>query len=123
MTKKRLDVGQAGEKAARDHLNKIGYKIVQANYRCSLGEIDIVAYDKDVIVIIEVRTKTGTAYGAPEESITAEKGRRLKRLALYYLQTKFRREVPCRIDLIAVVLNKKDYSVSNLNHIRGILSG
>lgn len=123
MTKTRLLIGQAGERAARKHLEKIGYKIIQTNYSCCLGEIDIIAHDKGVTVIVEVRTKTGTAFGAPEESITAKKGYRLKRLALYYLQSEYRREVPCRIDLIAVVLNKKDYSVSNLNHIRGILSG
>jgi putative endonuclease len=121
MTKKRIQVGQAGEKAARDHLEKIGYKIVQTNYRCPLGEIDIVARDNATLVIIEVRTKTGSAYGLPEESITAEKARRLRRLTLYYLQKIYGCEVACRIDLVAVMLNRDDLSVRNLNHIRAIL--
>ncbi len=123
MTIKRLQVGQAGEQAARDHLKRSGFKLVQSNYRCPLGEIDIIARDKNVTVIVEVRTKTGSAYGAPEESITKEKARRLNRLALYYLQNVCRREVPCRIDLVAVMLNKDDLSVVRLNHIKGILSG
>ena len=123
MTIKRLQVGQAGEKAAREHLVKSGFKIVQNNYRCPLGEIDIIARDNDVTVIVEVRTKTGSAFGFPEESITANKARRLNRLALYYLQNVCRREVPCRIDLVAVMINIEDYSVIRLNHIRGILSG
>ena len=123
MTKERQQVGHEGEKAARLHLEKLGYQIIETNYRCSLGEIDIIARDNDTIVITEVRTKTSSVFGMPEESITAEKARRLRRLALYYLQSAYKREVPCRIDLVAVMLNKDNHSVRKLNHIQGILSG
>lgn len=122
MTDKRRKVGQAGEEAAREYLRKIGYKIIAANYRCPLGEIDIVALDNKVIVIIEVRSKTNIKFGLPEESLTPAKARRLKRLALYYLQFKTGQEVKCRIDFIAVLLNENDLTVLNLKHIRGILS-
>ncbi len=123
MTKERQQVGHEGEKAARLHLEKLGYRIIETNYRCSLGEIDIIARDKGAIVIIEVRTKTSSAFGLPEESITKEKARRLRRLALCYLQSTYKREVPCRIDLIAIMLDKDNHTVRKLNHIRGILAG
>lgn len=123
MTKERLQVGQIGEKAARDYLVKLGYKLLHTNYRCVLGEIDIIALDKKMVVIVEVRTKTGSAFGLPEESITFEKARRLRRLALYYLQKTYKREVACRIDLVTVIIDRADFSVCKLNHFRGILAG
>ncbi len=123
MTGKRLQVGVVGEKAARLHLEKIGYRIIETNYRCRLGEIDIIARDGNTTVVVEVRTKTGAAFGTPEESVTTKKARQLRRLALYYLQSAYKREVPSRIDLVAVVLDKENNAVQRLNHIRGILSG
>jgi len=123
MTMKRRRVGLAGEQAACDYLEKKGYQIIQTNYRCPLGEIDIIARDQEAIVIVEVRTRTGYSYGGPEESISPEKARRLQKLALYYLKSITRKELPCRIDLIAVILNRSDHTLESLNHIRGILAG
>lgn len=123
MTDKRQKVGRAGEEAAREYLKTIGYKIVTTNYRCPLGEIDIIAYDNQTLVIVEVRSKTDIRFGLPEESLTPAKGRRLKRLALYYLQFSTGQEVKCRIDFISLLLDKKDLKVLRLKHIRGILSG
>jgi len=123
MTKKRLQVGQTGEAAARRYLEKLGYRIIESNYRCSLGEIDLIARDNRTIVLAEVRTRTSSAFGSPEESITAEKARRLRRLALYYLQATRQGESPSRIDLLAVVLDKKSLEVQSVRHIKAILSG
>lgn len=123
MTKKRLQVGQAGETAARRYLEKLGYGIIESNYRCSLGEIDLIARDKQTVVLAEVRTRTSSAFGSPEESITAEKARRLRRLALYYLQATRQGETPSRIDLLAVMLDKESLEVQSIRHIKGILSG
>ncbi|MBW6463572.1 MAG: YraN family protein [Dethiobacteria bacterium] len=123
MTKKRLLVGQTGETAARRYLEKLGYKIIESNYRCSLGEIDLIAHDNRTIVLAEVRTRTSSVFGSPEESITAEKARRLRRLALYYLQATRQDESPSRIDLLAVMLDKKSLEVQSIRHIKAILSG
>ncbi len=123
MTKKRLKVGLIGEQAASEYLKNHGYEIVETNYRCQLGEIDIVARDQQTVVIVEVRTRTSFSYGAPEESITAAKAKRLNLLARYYLRSLSQEEVSCRIDLVAVMLNKNDDSVVKINHVRGILSG
>ncbi len=123
MTMKRRKVGLAGEKAARAYLENRGYEIIETNYRCSLGEIDIIARDRGTLVLVEVRTRTGFSFGRPEESITSQKARRLQRLALYYLKAAAKNELPCRIDLVAVMLNKHNHTLVSLNHIRGILSG
>ena len=123
MTVKRQQIGKVGEIAAREYLEKLGYRIIHTNYRCPLGEIDIIAQDKDTVVIVEVRTKTGTAFGYPEESINQNKARRLRRLALHYLQSKHKRSVRCRIDLISVMCDKKKETVLRLNHIHNILPG
>lgn len=123
MTERRRKVGKIGEQAAISHLEQLGYEIVDTNYRCPLGEIDIIAREGGSIVFVEVRTKTGSSFGMPEESITAEKARRLKRLALYYLQSVFRRAVPGRFDLVAVMLDRNSHEVVSLNHIKNILPG
>lgn len=123
MTKERIRVGKAGEIAARAYLQKLGYSIIEVNYRCPIGEIDIVARDSNAIVLVEVRTKTSRAFGGPEESINAEKARRLRRLALYYLQSIRQNESSSRIDLLAVMLSKETHEVQNIRHYKGILAG
>jgi len=123
MTKERIHVGKTGEIAARAYLEELGYSIIEVNFRCPLGEIDIVARDNSTIVLAEVRTKTSKSYGSPEESINAEKARRLRRHALYYLQSKRQNETPSRIDLMAVLLSKETLEVKSIRHIKGILSG
>ncbi len=123
MTMKRRQVGLAGEKEARNYLESKGYEIIETNYRCPLGEIDIIAREQEIIVFIEVRTRTGLAFGGPEESINPKKAHQLIRLAQYYLKAISVNERPCRIDLVAVRLKKNDLSMENLNHIKGILAG
>ncbi|MFO7951897.1 MAG: YraN family protein [Bacillota bacterium] len=123
MSEKRQKVGLAGEDAARDYLLNKGYEILATNYRCPLGEIDIIARDNRTIVIVEVRTKTGYSFGGPEESITAAKAKKLNRLAMYYLRTISCRDIPCRIDLVAVMLNRNNFLPQKINHIQGILAG
>jgi putative endonuclease len=123
MTIDRQLIGKTGEKAAKEYLEKQGYQIVETNYRCPLGELDIIARDVRTTVLIEVRTKTGSSFGSPEESITADKAKRLKRLAAKYLQTHGLSETPSRIDLVAVQLARKDLSILGLKQIKGILSG
>jgi putative endonuclease len=122
VTLERQLIGKIGEEAACQFLQQQGYAIIENNFRCSLGEIDIVARDQRVTVIVEVRTRTSLTYGSPEESITTEKARRLKRLALSYLQNHHLSAEPCRIDLIAVMVDRKTRKILSINHIKGILT-
>ena len=104
---KRKALGELGEKMAREYLKKKGYHILETNFRCREGEIDIVAQDKDYLVFVEVRTRTGSDFGTPEESLTVTKKERLVSLALAYLQT--HRDLPSlfRFDVVAVELDQK----------------
>jgi putative endonuclease len=101
---KRRETGILGEKLARDYLKKQGYRILETNYNCPHGEIDIVAKQKDTVAFIEVRTKTGSQFGTPEESITRTKKGRMKASALHYLQTHDNLPQSWRIDVVAVEL-------------------
>ena len=102
---KRKDTGNIGEKLARDNLKKKHHRILETNYSCSHGEIDIISRQKDELVFTEVRTKTGTDFGTPEESITRTKRKRMKACALYYLQTHENPGKTWRIDVAAVEID------------------
>ncbi|HEX6971090.1 MAG TPA: YraN family protein [Limnochordia bacterium] len=94
-------LGQAGERAAARYLAAHGYRIVEANFRCRAGEIDLVAREGDVLVFVEVRTRRGHTFGRPEESITPAKQRRLRRLARWYLAARaIPPATPCRFDVV-----------------------
>ncbi len=104
---KRKDVGDLGEKLARNFLKKKGYRIRETNFRCRHGELDIVAEKKDYLVFIEVRTKTGADFGSPEESVTFAKKEKLIALALTYCNTHQNLPLSWRIDFVAVELDQK----------------
>jgi putative endonuclease len=104
---KRKDIGAIGEKLARDYLKKKGYHILETNFRCRYGEIDIVAEKKESLVFVEVRTKTGIDFGSPEESVTYAKKEKLIASALFYLNTHQHLSSMWRIDFVAVELDQK----------------
>jgi len=106
MKMKRRDVGILGEKLAGDFLKKRGYRILETNYRCPEGEIDIVARHKDFLVFIEVKTRTSQQFGSPEESITPAKRARLRATAAQYQQSHDNLLPSWRIDVVAVELNR-----------------
>jgi len=103
---KRRDTGILGEKLAKDFLKKKGYRIIETNYRCPEGEIDIVARHNDSLVFVEVRTKTSLEFGSPEESITPTKQERLKSTAYRYQQTHNNLPPLWRIDVVAIELTR-----------------
>lgn len=105
---KRRETGILGEKLARNLLKKRGYRIIETNYRCPHGEIDIVAWKKDTLVFIEVRTKKSLEFGSPEESITPIKKERIRTTALHYLQTHDDAPSMWRIDMVAIELDQQE---------------
>jgi putative endonuclease len=98
----RKALGELGERWAKDYLEREGYRIRETNFRCREGEIDIVAQHGDSLVFVEVRTKTGSAFGTPEESVTASKRERLASVAMSYLQTHEGLPSEWRIDVVAI---------------------
>ena len=104
---KRRETGILGEKLAQDFLKKRGYRILETNYRCPQGEIDIVAKHKDSLVFVEVRTKKSLDFGSPEESITPAKKERMRATAAHYQQTHNNLPQLWRIDVAVVELDQK----------------
>lgn len=104
---KRQELGTAGEKLARDFLKKKGHKIIETNFRCRHGEIDIITRKSDTVVFVEVRTKSSNAFGAPEESVTYQKRENLIATALTYLSTHHDLPEDWRIDLLAIETDRE----------------
>src|SRR5215472_16729957 len=81
------ELGRQGEQLAAEFLQAAGFLILDRNYRCAEGELDIVAADQRVLVACEVKTRSSSAYGSPIEAITSSKLRRLRRLAVRWVRT------------------------------------
>jgi putative endonuclease len=103
----RKDTGNLGENLAANSIKKRGYRILERNYRCKQGEIDIVAEKKESLVFIEVRTKKSNDFGIPEESVTSFKKEKLISAAFNYLTEHQKHSSIWRIDFIAVELDNK----------------
>ncbi len=108
MTIDRKQAGAVGERIAREYMEKLGYRIIETNFRCRDGEIDSVAEKGGQIVFVEVRTKRSTEFGTPEESITTAKREKLIQVATTYLQTYQALSQSWRIDVVAVELGPGD---------------
>lgn len=102
MSNERANLGRRGENISIEFLKKQGYKIMETNYRCSLGEIDIVAKDKNVLCFVEVKTRRTKEYGLPEEAVDWHKQRKLTKVALAYLKEKKAYNQDLRFDVVSV---------------------
>jgi putative endonuclease len=120
MPTSRTNLGTRGEELAQRFLREKGYLILETNYRCPWGEIDIVAHDGNELVFVEVRTRRSTRYGTPEESLTAAKARHLVAAAEEYLQQRGDNSLGWRIDLISVRLGQ-DYRVERIDHLKSVV--
>ena len=103
-------LGRVGEKRAVKYLKSIGYEIIETNFTTDIGEIDIIAKDKDYIVFIEVKTRSGIAFGNPSEAVNQKKREKYKKLATLYLLKTQSDNANCRFDVIEVIKR-------NINHI------
>jgi putative endonuclease len=97
-------LGEHGEKLAERHLVDQGMTVVQRRHRTRQGEIDLICRDGQTLVFVEVKTRRGDRAGAPFESITSAKQRRLTRLALTYLKSQHLLDCPARFDVVSIVL-------------------
>lgn len=97
-------VGAAYERQAGAYLNRQGYRILQYNFRCRQGEIDIVAEDGGCLVFVEVKYRRDAASGQPYEAVDQKKQRSISRTALYYCLTHgYGENTPCRFDVVSVL--------------------
>jgi len=102
MTSRDQQFGEICEAIAVEHLKKHGYRIVEQNYRTKLGEIDIIAKDKGVLVFIEVKARKSYRFGNPKWAVTPKKQRKISMVALYYLKATKQRDVKARFDVVSI---------------------
>jgi putative endonuclease len=100
-------LGRWGENVAAIHLEAKGYVITDHNWRCAGGEIDLVARDGETVVFVEVKTRRGRDFGAPEEALTPHKAQKLVQLGQQYAADHDLEDVDWRIDLVAVELDRE----------------
>ncbi len=112
------ELGRRGEQLAVDHLETRGMAVIERNWRCRLGEIDIVARDGRDIVFIEVKTRTSHDYGHPFEAITPVKLARMRRLAIAWCEATDAPVSRIRIDAVAVLAPVEAPAL--IEHLEGI---
>jgi putative endonuclease len=107
----RRQLGDHGEDLAAAALKRQGYKILERNYVTPLGEIDLVARQGQTLVVVEVKTRRGSRFGAPQEAVHPGKQVRLRRLADYYLKAKRLTGATVRFDVVAVTMTETEPQV------------
>jgi putative endonuclease len=115
----KLQLGKKGERVAVQLLKSEEMSIRELNFRCHLGElvgeVDIIAEDKDVIVFIEVKTRSNDNFGSPEEAVGYSKQKKLVQLAMHYLQREQLEDRICRFDVISIII--KNNIIQRVDHI------
>lgn len=103
-------VGKKGEEEAGKALKQAGYRVVESNYRCRHGEIDIVAWDGEVLAFVEVKTRASDRFGAPSSGVDSRKQRHIIAASEYYLQDKAISETLVRFDVVSIEMKDGRYS-------------
>jgi len=111
-------LGKYGEDIAVSHLEEVGMVVLARNWRCAEGELDIVARDGSTLVFCEVKTRSGTAYGSPLEAVVPAKARRIRRLAVAWLNQADRGWPDLRFDVISVLRPRG--CEPTVEHVRGV---
>jgi putative endonuclease len=112
------ELGRAGEQVAAEYLERAGLRILDRNWRCADGEIDIVAAERRVLVVCEVKTRSDVRFGTPLEAISRNKRTRLRRLAAQWLAAHGVLFDEVRIDVIGLI--KDQAGEFQIEHVRGV---
>lgn len=109
------DLGTRGERITGNYLQGKGYQILERNWRCRRAEIDLIAMDGDILVFIEVKTRSGIGFGEPELFVGREKQRMIAFAAEQYIHLK-RHQMEVRFDIISILFNT--FGNYQINHIK-----
>lgn len=115
----RHEVGKEGEDEAAKYLEVKGYKIIERNFRCKQGEIDIIAKDKDEYVFIEVKTRQNANYGRPCEAVNERKQKHIWNATKYFLYSHKLENKPVRFDVIEVYKKKERFYIHHIKQANG----
>ncbi|UOQ60649.1 YraN family protein [Leucobacter rhizosphaerae] len=114
----RQTLGARGETIAAAYLEGLGYRILERNWRTRTGELDLIVRDGQVLVAVEVKTRSGAGYGSPLEAITALKMSRLRRLLLEWVRASGERGSRLRVDAVGITLRPGERP--RIDHLQGI---
>lgn len=110
-------IGKYGEQIAAKYLQDRGYQIIEQNWRCDLGEIDLIAKNKSTIVFVEVKTRNGVGYGHPFEAITKTKVHRMRQLAAAWCAQHEKSGFQIRLDAVAVLIRDGRVAIEHLKQV------
>lgn len=110
-------LGLYGERVAGNYLQSIGYEILERNWRCPIGEIDLIVRDQNRYVFVEVKTRNGRGFGHPLEAITEIKLGRLRRLVGEWCRTRQLSGIDVRIDAVSVLV---EHGRVQLEHVKQV---
>ena len=119
MKKYNNQTGGKGEREAKELLREKGYKILEMNWGSKWGEVDLICLDKDVVVFVEVKAKTGYGYGAPWQMVSKRKLSQVRRIGGLFLTEKGWQDKACRIDVVGVVFSRAG-KVVNIDHYENV---
>lgn len=103
MPNERIYLGKSGEELASDFLKKNGYQILVTNYKNKLGEIDIIAKDKETFTFIEVKTRVSNKWGEPGEAVTMAKQKQISKVAVSFLKERNLLDKKARFDVVSII--------------------
>ncbi len=106
-------LGKEGEEIALDFLRNKGFSIIRKNYRTVIGEIDIIAKDKGVIVFVEVKTRADNAFGHPFEAVDQRKREKIRKVALSFMKTQ-KKEFPARFDVMSITKGREGTRIEHI---------
>jgi putative endonuclease len=102
-------LGRSGEDLAAGFLKRRGYRILARNYRSPLGEIDIIARERQTLVFVEVKTRRSNYFGDPKAAVTFTKQKKISRVALYYLKTTGQMHTSARFDVVSITADPEPH--------------
>jgi putative endonuclease len=109
-------LGKEGERIAEQYLKKKGYRLVERNYRCAAGELDLIVLDHRVVVFVEVKTRTGDGFGSPFEAVEFRKQRKMIQAAQYFLAEKKLQQRDARFDVVGISWPGRDPMVEHIEN-------
>ena len=109
-------LGDRGESCAAHYLGAQGYRILAQKYRTKIGEIDLIAKDRDTLVFVEVKTRRSVRCGLPAEAVNYRKQRKIIQTAMWYLREKRMDQTPCRFDIVEVYAAGSEWGI---HHLKG----
>ncbi|MCX5703047.1 MAG: YraN family protein [Candidatus Omnitrophica bacterium] len=120
MSKQNLYLGKHGEEAAVSLLKENGYKILARNYKTKLGEIDIIATDKDTFCFIEVKARSTARFGSPQEAVSRFKQRQISKAALVFLKENNLLDKKARFDVVSVLYSQDSPKIDLIKNAFGL---